>query len=249
MSLMEIPTKFVEKVKFVQTIFTDVETEYDRLLHLMTFTFDSVWRSRMLSKIDFREKINVLDLACGTGLVTFELGRRARTGSIVVGLDLSPAMISVARRKNRTNQSNCAIEFVRAVGESMPFREGFFSYITVGLALRNFANKIAMFKESLRVLTGSGWFFSVDFVYPDNNVVWLVYRFHIFHVLPTVGRIVSTYWNRTLIYLANSILISTRAPETCKLLEEVGFQSTLVEKMSLGIVALIGGTKVTRISD
>jgi demethylmenaquinone methyltransferase/2-methoxy-6-polyprenyl-1,4-benzoquinol methylase len=243
MSLMEIPTKFVEKAKFVQTIFTDVETEYDRLLHLMTLTFDSVWRDRMLSKIDFRKEIRVLDLACGTGLVTFELGRRARTGSIVVGLDLSPAMLSVARRKNTTIQSNCTIEFVRAVGESLPFRESFFSHVTVGLALRNFANKLAVFKESRRVLTRSGWFLSVDFVYPDNNLVWLVYRFHIFHVLPAFGRIVSTYWNRTLIYLANTILISTRVPVICKLLEEAEFRSTLVEKMSWGIVALIGARK------
>ncbi len=240
---MEIPTKFVEKVKFVQTIFTDVETEYDRLLHLMTFTFDSVWRGRMLSKIDFRNEIMVLDLACGTGLVTFELGRRARTGSLIVGLDLSPAMLRVARRKNTTPQSNCSIEFVRAVGESLPFREGFFNYITIGLALRNFANKLAVFKESLRVLTRLGWFFSVDFVHPDNNFVWMVYRFHIFHVLPTFGRIVSIYWNRTLIYLANTILVSTRVPEICKLLEEAGFRSTLVEKMSLGIVALVGARK------
>jgi len=240
---MKIPTKFVEKAKFVQAIFTDVETEYDSLLHLMTLTFDSAWRSRMLSQIDFQHETMVLDLACGTGLVTFELGRRARAGSLIVGLDLSPAMLSVARRKNTTTQSNCSIEFVRAVGESLPFREGFFNYITVGLALRNFANKLAVFKESLRVLTRSGWFFSVDFIHPDNNVVWMVYRIHIFHVLPAFGRIVSTYWNRTLIYLANTILISTRLPEICKLLEEAGFRDTLVEKMSLGIVALVGARK------
>ncbi len=243
MYLMEIPTKFVEKVKFVQTVFTDVETEYDQLLHLMTFTFDSVWRGRMLSKLDFHHEIMVLDIACGSGLVTFELGHRARTGSLIVGLDLSPAMLSVARRKKTTTQSNCSIEFVRAVGESLPFREGFFNYITVGLALRNFAYKLAVFKESLRVLTRSGWFFSVDFVHPDNNVVWMVYRFHIFHVLPAFGRIVSTYWNRTLIYLANTILISTRVPEICKLLEEAGFRDTFVEKLSLGIVALVGARK------
>jgi demethylmenaquinone methyltransferase/2-methoxy-6-polyprenyl-1,4-benzoquinol methylase len=240
---MEIPTKFVEKVKFVQTIFTDVETEYDRLLHMMTFTFDSVWRSRMLSKIDFRHEIMVLDLACGTGLVTFELGRRAKPGSLVVGLDLSPAMLSVAIRKRTKNLSNCSVEFVRAVGESLPFRQDCFSYVTVGLALRNFANKLAVFKESLGVLMGSGWFFSVDFVHPDNKTVWMTYKFHIFHVLPAVGRIVSTYWNRTLIYLATTILISMRAPEICTLLKKAGYRNTLVEKMSLGIVALIGARK------
>ena len=241
--MMEIPTKFVEKVKFVQTIFTDVETEYDRLLHLMTFTLDSVWRSRMLSKIDFGNEVMVLDLACGTGLVTFELGRRSMPGSLVVGLDLSPAMLSVAIRKDRRILSNCSVEFVRAVGESLPFREDCFNYVTVGLALRNFANKLAVFRETLRVLMGLGWFFSVDFVHPDNNIVWLIYRFHIFHVLPALARIVSKYWNRTLIYLANTILLSTRVPELSNLLEEAGFRSTLVEKMSLGIVALIGGRK------
>jgi ubiquinone/menaquinone biosynthesis C-methylase UbiE len=162
---------------------------------------------------------------------------------MVVGLDLSSAMLSVARRKKTTNQSNCPIEFVRAAGESLPFREGFFGYVTVGLALRNFANRLAVFKENLRVLTRSGWFLSVDFIHPDNATVWLFYRFHIFRVLPAFGLFVSTYWNRTLIYLANSILISTRAHEICEVLEEVGFRSTLLEKMSLGIVALIGGQK------
>ena len=197
----------------------------------------------MLSKIDFGNEVMVLDLACGTGLVTFELGRRAMPGSLVVGLDLSPAMLSVAIRKDRMILSNCSVEFVRAVGESLPFREDCFNYVTVGLALRNFANKLAVFRETLRVLMGLGWFFSVDFVHPDNNTVWSIYRFHIFHVLPTLGRIVSTYWNRTLIYLANTILLSTLVPELSNLLEEAGFRSTLVEKMSLGIVALIGGRK------
>ena len=79
-------------------------------------------------------------------------------------------------------------ELVTAVGESLPFREVFFSYVTVWLALRNFANKLAMFKESLRVLTRSGQFFWVNFVHSDNNIVWSIYRFHIFHVLPALGR-------------------------------------------------------------
>jgi hypothetical protein len=37
---MKISTQFVEKVSFVQKIFTDVEEEYDALLHLMTVTLD-----------------------------------------------------------------------------------------------------------------------------------------------------------------------------------------------------------------
>jgi demethylmenaquinone methyltransferase/2-methoxy-6-polyprenyl-1,4-benzoquinol methylase len=240
---MEIPTKFVEKAKFVLGVFTDVETEYDFLLHLMTLHFDSGWRRKMLSRIDFSSGGKVLDLACGTGLVTFELGRHANGGSLIVGLDLSPAMLRIARRNRLKARSRCPIEFVRAVGEFLPFREGSFSYITIGLALRNFADKLAMFRESLRVLKRSGWFLSVDFVRPGSTIVWFLYRFHIFRVLPALGRIASAHWKDTLIYLANSILISMPPAETCKLLEETGFRSTLSDGMSLGIVASIGAQR------
>ena len=243
MSRVEIPTGFVEKAKFVLGIFTDVETEYDSLLHLMTLHFDSAWRRKMLSRVNFSNELKALDLACGTGLVTFELGRRANAGSMIVGLDLSPAMLRIARRNRLKARSNCPIEFVRAVGESLPFRDDSFNYITIGLALRNFADKLAMFRESIRVLTRSGWFLSIDFVRPDSTLVWFLYRFHIFRVLPALGRIASTHWKETLIYLANSILISMPPAETCKLLEETGFRSTLADRVSLGIVASIGAQK------
>jgi demethylmenaquinone methyltransferase/2-methoxy-6-polyprenyl-1,4-benzoquinol methylase len=240
---MEIPTKFVEKAKFVLGVFTDVETEYDFLLHLMTLTLDSVWRRRMLSRVDFLGEVSVLDLACGTGLVTFEVGRRANAGSMVVGLDLSSAMLRTAKRNRLRERSNCSIEFVRGVGEFLPFRDGLFNYVTIGLALRNFADKLAMFRESLRVLTRSGWFLSVDFVRPESKLVWFLYRFHIFRVLPVVGRLASSHWKDTLIYLANSILISMPPEETCGLLGETGFRYTLSETMNLGIVVSIGAQK------
>ena len=224
-------------------VFTDVETEYDFLLHIMTLTFDSAWRRRMLSRVDFSGEVRALDLACGTGLVTFELGRRANAASTVVGLDLSPAMLRIARRNRLRERNNCPIEFVRAVGEFLPFRDGFFNYITIGLALRNFADKLAMFRESLRALTRSGWFLSVDFVRPGNALVWFLYRFHIFHVLPTLGRMVSSHWKETLVYLANSILISMPPEETCRLLGETGFHYTLSDRVSLGIIASIAAQK------
>jgi len=240
---MEIPTKFVDKAKFVLKIFTDVETEYDSLLHLMSLTFDSVWRSRMLSRIDFSSEVRVLDLACGTGLVTFELANSSPTPQIVVGLDPSPGMLRIARRNKLRDRRDCPIEFVRAVGEFLPFRPEVFNYVTVGLALRNFGDKVAVFKESRNVLRRDGCFLSVDFVRPDNPFVWSLYRFHIFHVLPTIGRLVSSHWKMTLVYLAHSITIAIPPEELGSLLSDVGFSCTFFEKSSFGIIALVGAHK------
>jgi len=240
---MEIPTKFADKAKFVLNIFTDVETEYDVLLHVMTLTFDSTWRRQMLSRIKHTGRLRVLDLACGTGLVTFELARSLGEGCLVVGLDLSPAMLSVARKNKVMKRGNCPVELVRATGEFLPLRGDLFDYVTVGLALRNFANKLAVFSESLRVLVTSGCFLSIDFVRPENKWIWLLYRFHIFHVLPALGRLISVYWNRTLVYLANSILIATSPEEICTHLKQIGFSCTFLDRVSLGIVALIEARK------
>jgi demethylmenaquinone methyltransferase/2-methoxy-6-polyprenyl-1,4-benzoquinol methylase len=240
---MEIPTGFVDKAKFVRVIFTDVEREYNALLHVMTLSFDTIWRRRLLSKMDFSREMMILDLACGTGLVTYALSRRATPGSLVVGLDLSSPMLRTAKVKRSKARGDCRVEFVRAVGEFLPFRSELFSYVTVGLALRNFANKFAMFNESLRVLTRAGWFLSVDFVRLENPCLWRVYKFHLFHTLPAIGRFVSKYWNRTLLYLANSILISTPAEEICRILHQVGFRRTSLERITLGVVALVAGQK------
>jgi demethylmenaquinone methyltransferase/2-methoxy-6-polyprenyl-1,4-benzoquinol methylase len=243
MARMEIPTNFVDKAKFVLGIFTNVESEYDFLLRLMTLTFDSTWRRRMISKIESSREIRVLDLACGTGLVTFELACARTAPRMIVGLDLSPAMLRIARKNKLRGQYNCPIEFVRAAGEFLPFRSQVFDHITVGLALRNFADKLAVFRESQRVLANAGSFLSVDFVRPDSSRVWALYRFHIFYVLPTIGRLVSLHWKRTLIYLANSIMIAVSPKQVCRLLSEVGFRRMLFEKMSLGIVVLIEAQK------
>jgi len=243
MSQIDIPTKFVDKAKFVLGVFTDVEREYDFLLHLMTLTVDGVWRRRMLSKVVCSGEVVLLDLACGTGLVTFELAKRLDPRGMVVGLDLSSAMLSAARRNRLRSANGCSVEFVRAVGEFLPFRENLLKYITVGLALRNFADKIAVFRESLRVLSPSGWFFSLDFVKPHNSAVWAIYRLHIFFILPALARLVSRHWKWTMIYLANSIRLATPPEELCKFLLEVGFRRAVFERMSLGIVTLVQAQK------
>jgi demethylmenaquinone methyltransferase/2-methoxy-6-polyprenyl-1,4-benzoquinol methylase len=243
MTLIEIPAKFLDKARFVKAIFTDVENEYDVLVHLMTLSLDWVWRRRMFARMVFSDKTKVLDVACGTGLVTFNLARLNVSGGYVVGLDPSPSMLRIANRKKHAVRGRCDVDFVRAVGEFLPFRDGTFRYVTVGLALRNLGDKMAVFQESLRVLLQQGWFLSVDFVRPENVLVWRVFRFHIFYVIPALGGLVSAHWKYTLIYLANSILKSTAADEISEALSTIGFQRTFTEEMTLGVVALVGGQK------
>lgn len=240
---MEIPTRFVDKAKFVKVIFTDVEKEYDMLLHLLTLGLDWTWRRRLTSKINYRRGVRILDLACGTGLVTFQLCKSIRAGGLVVGLDPSKSMLRPAISKKRQARHQLSLEFIRATGEFLPFRSGIFDYETVGLALRNFGDKTATFSEVHRTLSNSGWFLSVDFVVPDNPLIRRLYMFHIFNILPNLGRLVSSNWHRTLTYLAKSIQLSSSPSVTRNLLSKHGFSHSFSEEITLGVVALVGGQK------
>jgi len=222
-------------------IFTDVQREYDLLLHLLTFGMDWAWRRRLLSRITHRESLRVLDLACGTGLITFPLQRFIGESGLVVGLDPSISMLQPA--VGRKHHDRSPVEFVRAVGEYMPFRDRIFDYETVGLALRNFGDKEMMFKEARRTLADAGWFLSVDFVLPNDPVIRRLYMFYVLRIFPVLGRLVSESWHRTFVYLGKSIQLSTPPLEVSKMLVGTGFRQTFIQKMTLGVVTLMGGQK------
>lgn len=241
LNVMEIPTGFVEKARFVRVIFTDVEREYDLLLHLLTLGVDWAWRRRLFARITPRESTRILDLACGTGLVTFPLQRLVGAGGLVVGLDPSIAMLRPAVR--RKGLKGVPVELVRAVGESMPFRDGVFDYETIGLALRNFGDKEAMFREAHRTLHNRGWFLSVDFVLPSKSLIRKLYLFYVMKVFPALGRLVSESWHRTFVYLGRSIQLSTSPQAVCVMLSGSSFHQTFFQRVTLGVVAVVGGQK------
>lgn len=58
-------------------------------------------------------------------------------------------------------------------------------------------------------------------------------------MLTIANRNASSYWKRTLIYLANTILKSASVGETAETLPGAGFRRTLSEKMTLGVAAFV----------
>ncbi|HEY5867402.1 MAG TPA: methyltransferase domain-containing protein [Candidatus Tectomicrobia bacterium] len=94
----------------------------------------------------------VLDVACGTGVVTRLLAARVGPTGTVVGLDINPGMLAVARVAAPLPN----IEWMEGSAISMPLPDATFDSVLCEQGLQFFPDKPAALAEMRRVLTPGG---------------------------------------------------------------------------------------------
>ncbi len=95
----------------------------------------------------------VVDVACGTGVVTRLAAERVGAAGSVAGLDVNPAMLAVARSQTPPDLS---IEWCEASAEAMPLPDGSFDVALCQMGLQFVPNKLAALREMRRLLDGGG---------------------------------------------------------------------------------------------
>jgi ubiquinone/menaquinone biosynthesis C-methylase UbiE len=95
----------------------------------------------------------VLDVACGTGIVARQALERVGDGGLVVGTDINPGMLGVAR--DALPESS----WREANAEDLPFRDDAFDVVFCQMGLQFFADKPAAARELRRVLVPGGRLF------------------------------------------------------------------------------------------
>jgi ubiquinone/menaquinone biosynthesis C-methylase UbiE len=103
---------------------------------------------------------DILDVACGPGLITMAAARRARS---VTGLDLTPAMLEEARK--RQHQSGLTnLTWIEGDVESLPFPAGQFSVVMTRYSVHHFPDPTAVLREMVRVCRDGGRVMVVDVI-------------------------------------------------------------------------------------
>ncbi len=95
----------------------------------------------------------VLDVACGTGVVTRLAAERVGANGTTVGLDLNPGMLAVARAATPPELS---IDWHEASADSMPFPDDSFDVVLCQMGLQFVSDKIAALREVRRVSRPGG---------------------------------------------------------------------------------------------
>jgi ubiquinone/menaquinone biosynthesis C-methylase UbiE len=112
----------------------------------------SVWAADLIDRAGLRPGEAVLDVACGTGVVARLAAERMARGRIV-GLDLNPGMLAVARS---APTSGAPTEWIEGSALSLPFGDGSFDLVLCQLGLQFFPDRPLALREMKRVLAPSG---------------------------------------------------------------------------------------------
>jgi SAM-dependent methyltransferase len=108
------------------------------------------WAPRVAEFARLKAGMRVLDVACGTGVFSLVAADIVGPTGSVVGLDLNPGMLEVAKRKAPH------IDWHQAPAEAIPFGNDMFDAVVSQFGLMFFQDKTLAIREMLRVLKPSG---------------------------------------------------------------------------------------------
>jgi ubiquinone/menaquinone biosynthesis C-methylase UbiE len=112
------------------------------------------WAVRLLQLARPHTGEDVLDVACGTGIVSRRVAPRVGTRGRVVGLDISSSMLDVAR--TCADEEGLKIDWVEATAEALPFPEADFDLVVCQFGLMFFTDRHLALSEMRRVLRAGG---------------------------------------------------------------------------------------------
>lgn len=110
--------------------------------------------SHLVDRAALRPGERVLDVACGTGIVTRMAAARVGPAGRVTGVDLNPTMLEVAARASAGSRSS--IEWLKASAESVPLDDESFDVVFCQQGLQFFPDRSAALREMRRLLARGG---------------------------------------------------------------------------------------------
>lgn len=108
------------------------------------------WASHVADAARIKQGQRVLDVACGTGVLSREAASRTGRPELVAGIDPAPGMLEVAR------QSAPTLDWRQGVAESLPFPDQSFDVVVSQFGLMFFNDRQQALREMLRVVPPGG---------------------------------------------------------------------------------------------
>ncbi|WP_043359208.1 class I SAM-dependent methyltransferase [Belnapia sp. F-4-1] len=230
-----------EKAGMVRQVFDSVAPRYDLMNDLMSLGLHRAWKSAFVAAIGASPREALLDLAGGTGDISFR-ALEAGAGRVILS-DINPSMLQVAQGRALDRGHATRLAFLCADAEQLPLPDRSVEKVSIAFGLRNCTDKPAVLREARRVLRPGGRFHCLEFSRVEVAALAPLYDAWSFQVLPRLGariaRDAESYQ-----YLAESIRMFPDQESLAAMMREAGLERVAHRNLSGGIVAIHTGWRL-----
>jgi demethylmenaquinone methyltransferase/2-methoxy-6-polyprenyl-1,4-benzoquinol methylase len=230
-----------EKRTLVRNVFDSVASRYDLMNDLMSLGVHRLWKRDFIEALDPRPNFLLLDLAGGTGDVSF--GWLKKGGGKAILSDINESMLTVGRDRALDNALIGDLSFLVTDAESIPLPDASIDRVSIAFGLRNCTNKDRVIAEARRVLRPGGKFLVLEFSKLQVAAFETLYDTWSFKALPAIGRTVAKD-EASYQYLAESIRMFPDQETLKSMMQSAGLERVTYRNLSGGIAAIHQGWRL-----
>jgi len=224
----------------IRSLFTRIAAKYDLLNRLMSLGQDQRWRRDALALAKLGElsgTSRLLDVATGTGDMALTAWDRAQPLE-VVGIDLTPAMVVLAKEK----AGDKPIRWTVGDGLALPFPDSAFDAVTSAFMMRNVPDVRQAFQEQRRVVRPEGRVVCLEMTWPQRFPMSVLFQWYFFGWTPWLGGMISGE-REAYQYLPRSVKRFFTPEEMAQQMESVGLRDVSWQQRMMGTVIIHVGVK------
>ncbi len=226
-----------EKTRRVIGVFDSVADRYDLMNDIMSGGIHRLWKNRFVRMMRPSEHKRLLDVAGGTGDISFRYRAKAGADAQITVSDLNAEMLKVGQKRAIDRGYVQGFEWVEANAEKLPFDDNSYDLYSISFGLRNVTHIDDALAEAFRVLRPGGQFFCLEFSQVSDPLLRRLYDRYSFSVIPKMGELVA-HDRESYQYLAESIRQFPTRAQLKRRLEQAGFEMVKAIPLTGGIAAI-----------
>jgi demethylmenaquinone methyltransferase/2-methoxy-6-polyprenyl-1,4-benzoquinol methylase len=231
-----------EKAGRVQGVFSSVASKYDVMNDVMSLGIHRIWKDAMMDWLAPRPGQTLLDVAGGTGDISFRFLKRAGYGHATV-LDLTEPMLIEGRKRAEAEQMQDSLTWVTGDAMALPFADNTFDVYTISFGIRNVTRPQDALNEAYRVLRPGGRLMVLEFSQLPNPAMQKAYDLYSFNVIPRMGQVIASDRD-SYQYLVESIRKFPDQETFLGMVRKAGFDNAKYRNLTMGVACLHSGWKI-----
>jgi demethylmenaquinone methyltransferase / 2-methoxy-6-polyprenyl-1,4-benzoquinol methylase len=226
-----------EKSLYVNRMFARIAAHYDLLNAVITLGQDRRWRREALSLCDLPPKGRLLDVGTGTGAVA-RTAHAMYPAAAIFATDFTWEMVQAGQVRG----GNAAVFNSVADALKLPFADEEYDAVVSSFLMRNVVDRIAAFREQLRVTRPGGRVVCLETTPPQTVAIGPLFRFYFFRLVPLIGGVISGDGG-AYSYLPASTVEFPAPGALAREMELAGLRNVIYRKLMFGSVAIHMGAK------